>query len=198
LSNLDAGLRASTRGELKRLQRELGVTTLYVTHDQTEAMTLGDRIALLRDGAVVQTGTPRDLYERPETPFAASFIGSTPMNLLKVPVLEEGGNAVLCLGETRLILAPGQATRVRRLGTAGILFGIRPEHVRIARGTADRPVTGTVTAVEDLGRESLLQVRMGEMSLSVLTGDKTVREGETVVLDIPLEEAHFFAEGNGP
>ncbi len=198
LSNLDAGLRASTRGELKRLQRELGVTTLYVTHDQTEAMTLGDRIALLRDGAVVQTGTPRDLYERPGTPFAASFIGSTPMNLLKVPVLEEGGNAVLCLGETRLILPPGQAARVRRLGTAGILFGIRPEHVRIARGTADRPVTGTVTAVEDLGRESLLQVRMGEMSLSVLTGDKTVREGETVVLDIPPEEAHFFAEGNGP
>jgi len=192
LSNLDAGLRASTRGELKRLQRELGVTTLYVTHDQTEAMTLGDRIALLRDGAVVQTGTPRDLYERPETPFAASFIGSTPMNLLKVPVLEEGGDLCLCLGQGRLPIPPGQAARVRRLGTAGILFGIRPEHVRIARGTADRPVTGTVTAVEDLGRESLLQVRVGDTTLSVLTEDKSIGEGNAVALDIPLEKAHFF------
>ena len=197
LSNLDAGLRASTRGELKRLQRELGVTTLYVTHDQTEAMTLGDRIALLRDGAVVQTGTARDLYERPETPFAASFIGSTPMNLLEVPVLAEGGGLYLCLGRGRLTIPPETAARVRSPGPAGILFGIRPEHVRIARGTAGQPVTGTVTAVENLGRELLVQVRVGEATLSVLTADKTIREGESCALEIPLEAAHFFREGNG-
>jgi multiple sugar transport system ATP-binding protein len=198
LSNLDAGLRASTRSELKRLQRELGVTTLYVTHDQTEAMTLGDRIALLRDGVVVQTGTPRDLYERPETPFAASFIGSTPMNLLKLSVLKEGGDLYLCLGRGRLPIPPKQAARVRSLGPAGILFGIRPEDVRIARGPVARAVTATVTAVENLGRESLLQVRVGEATLSVLSGDKTIREGETVALEIPLDTAHFFREGDGP
>ncbi len=198
LSNLDAGLRASTRGELKRLQRELGVTTLYVTHDQTEAMTLGDRIALFRHGAVVQEGTPRDLYERPETPFTASFIGSPPMNLIRVSILEDGGDLYLRLGRGRLAIPPGKAARVRSLGPPEILFGIRPEHVEISRGTGDKPVAGTVTAVEDLGRESLIQVRVGEDNLSVLSGDKTIREGETVALEIPLDAAHFFREGNGP
>ncbi len=91
LSNLDAALRAATRAELKRLQRALGVTTLYVTHDQTEAMTLGDRVALMRDGRVLQTGTPRELYESPRTPFAASFIGPVPMNLLDAAAFEEKG-----------------------------------------------------------------------------------------------------------
>jgi len=197
LSNLDAGLRASTRSELKRLQRELGVTTVYVTHDQTEAMTLGDRIALLRDGAVVQTGTPEDLYERPETPFAASFIGQVPMNLVDASVREEGGGLYLRLGEARLLLPPGPAARVRKLGSAELLFGIRPEHIGIARGIAGSPVTGTVTALENLGREVLLEVRVDGLPLSVLTNDKSIREGEAVALDIPLEAAHFYGKGAG-
>ena len=93
LSNLDASLRTATRVELRRLQRSLEVTTLYVTHDQTEAMTLGDRIALLRDGSVLQVGTPRDLYENPRTPFAASFIGPYPMNLLSAASRRKAGPA---------------------------------------------------------------------------------------------------------
>jgi multiple sugar transport system ATP-binding protein len=198
LSNLDAGLRASTRSELKRLQRGLGVTTVYVTHDQTEAMTLGDRIALLRDGAIVQSGTPEDLYERPETPFAASFVGQIPMNLLDVFVLEEGGDLYLCLGEARLSLPPGPAARVRKLGSAGILFGIRPEHIGVARETDGSAVTGTAAAVENLGRESLVHVRTGVHTLSVLTDDKSVREGDAVALDIPLERAHFFRKESEP
>ena len=197
LSNLDAGLRASTRSELKRLQRELGVTTVYVTHDQTEAMTLGDRIALLRDGRIVQTGTPEDLYERPETPFAASFIGQVPMNLVDASVREEGGDLYLRLGEARLLLPPGPAARVRKLGSAEILFGIRPEHIGIARGIAGSPVAGTVAALENLGREVLLQVRVDGLPLSVLTNDKSIREGEAVALDIPLEAAHFYEGGAG-
>ena len=195
LSNLDAGLRASTRGELKRLQRDLGITTLYVTHDQTEAMTLGDRIALLRDGRVVQTGTPEDLYERPETPFAASFIGQTPMNLVSAPVLEEGKDLVLGLGGNKLILPAGPARKVKSLGAGTLLFGIRPEHIRIATGISEAPVTGTVEAVENLGRETLLQVRVGDRTLSVLTEDKSIGEGNAVALDIPLEKAHFFKKG---
>ncbi len=197
LSNLDAGLRASTRSELKRLQRELGVTTVYVTHDQTEAMTLGDRIALLRDGRIVQTGTPEDLYERPETPFAASFIGQIPMNLVEVSVREEEGDLVLLLGKARLLLPPGPAARVRKLGSDEVLFGIRPEHIGIARGIAGSPVAGTVAALENLGREVLLQVRADGLPLSVLSSDKSIREGEAVALDIPLEAAHFFAKGDG-
>jgi multiple sugar transport system ATP-binding protein len=198
LSNLDAGLRASTRSELKQLQRDLGVTTVYVTHDQTEAMTLGDRIALLRDGRIVQTGTPEDLYERPETPFAASFIGQIPMNLVDASVLEERGNLYLCLGEARLLLPPGPAARVRSVGSAEIRFGIRPEHTGVARGIAGPPVEGTVTATENLGRELLVRVRTGNHTLSVLTDDKSVREGDAVALDIPLERGHFFRKESDP
>jgi multiple sugar transport system ATP-binding protein len=194
LSNLDAGLRASTRGELKRLQRELGVTTLYVTHDQTEAMTLGDRIALLQDGRIVQTGTPDDLYERPETPFAASFIGQAPMNLLPVPLFEEGETLSLRLGETPLPLPPGPARKARALGEGTLLLGIRPERIRVARGTAGGPVAGTVTAAENLGREILLTVRAGAHTLTAFTDDRSIAEGDPVTLDIPLEEAHFYRE----
>ena len=161
-------------------------------------MTLGDRIALLRDGRIVQTGTPEDLYERPETPFAASFIGQVPMNLVDASVREEGGDLYLRLGEARLLLPPGPAARVRSIGSAEILFGIRPEHIGIARGTAGSPVTGTVTSLENLGREVLLQVRVDGLPLSVLTNDKSIREGDTVALDIPLEAAHFFRKESEP
>ncbi len=198
LSNLDAGLRASTRSELKGLQRKLGVTTLYVTHDQTEAMTLGDRIALLRDGRIVQTGTPEDLYQRPETPFAASFVGQIPMNLMDAIVREERGSLHLRLGEAALPLPPGPGERARSVGSADILFGIRPEHIGIARETAGSPVTGTVEAVENLGRELLLHVRTGGLTLSVLSGEKSFREGDAVALTIPLESAHFFRKEGDP
>ncbi|HEU5360439.1 MAG TPA: ABC transporter ATP-binding protein, partial [Candidatus Deferrimicrobiaceae bacterium] len=174
LSNLDAGLRASTRGELKRLQRDLRVTTLYVTHDQTEAMTLGDRIALLNDGRIVQAGTPTDLYERPETPFAASFIGQTPMNLATVSLLEEGEELYLRLGKGKLRLPPGPARKVRALGAGTLVLGIRPEQVRVASGTSDVSVAGTVAVVENLGRESLVHVRMDDHTLSVLTDDQSI------------------------
>ncbi len=194
LSNLDAGLRASTRGELKRLQRDLGITTLYVTHDQTEAMTLGDRIALLRDGRVLQTGTPEDLYERPETPFAASFIGQTPMNLVSATVSGEGENPVLGLGRSRIPLPPEPARKVKSLGSATVLFGIRPEHINVSPGIAEAKVTGSVEAVENLGREFLLRVRVEDHTLSVLTNRKTIGEGQTVSLDLLLEKAHFFRE----
>jgi multiple sugar transport system ATP-binding protein len=194
LSNLDAGLRASTRGELKRLQRKLGVSTLYVTHDQTEAMTLGDRIALLQNGRVVQTGTPDDLYERPETPFAASFIGQAPMNLLPVSLFEEGETLSLRLGEAALPLSPGPARKARALGAGTLLLGIRPEWIRVARATAGGPIPGTVTAAENLGREFLLTVRAGAHTLTAFTDDRSIAEGDPVTLDIPLEKAHFYRE----
>jgi ABC-type sugar transport system ATPase subunit len=158
-------------------------------------MTLGDRIALLKDGRVVQTGTPEDLYERPETPFAASFIGQTPMNLVSAPVFEEGKDLYLGLGGNRFLLPAGPARKVKTLGPGTLLFGMRPEHIRIAPGTSEAPVTGSVEAVENLGRETLLQVRVGDCTLSVLTEDKSIGEGNAVALDIPLGKAHFFRTG---
>jgi multiple sugar transport system ATP-binding protein len=194
LSNLDASLRAATRAELKRLQRRLGVTTLYVTHDQVEAMTLGDRIALLRDGRVVQVGTPEDLYERPASPFAAAFVGTTPMNLVKTDAGEEDGGWFVRLGRMKVPLPPEQARQVRELGPGEVLVGIRPEHVRAARASPDDPRAGTVATVENLGPERLLRVEIGGHVLSVLTDDRTVGEGDAVVPVVDMRAARFFRE----
>jgi multiple sugar transport system ATP-binding protein len=194
LSNLDAALRAATRAELRRLQRALGITTLYVTHDQTEAMTLGDRVALLRDGRILQTGTPRDLYEKPETPFAASFIGPYPMNLLKAVVEEEGGSYFVRVGTERLPLPPGRLPMERRPGSRKVLFGIRPEHVRVAPESPAPALRGIVTAVEHLGRETLVTVDVGGSSLLAVAGEGTLREGDAARLAIPMEFSHLFPE----
>jgi len=197
LSNLDAALRAATRAELRRLQRTLGVTTLYVTHDQTEAMTLGDRIALLRDGRIVQTGTPRDLYERPRDPFAAAFIGPYPMNLLKAVVEQEGEACLVRIGPQRLRLPPELAARARRFDGRTILFGIRPEHLRIA-GTQGPALGGTVTAVEHLGRETLLTADIGGASLLCVAAEGALAEGEAARFTVPMERAHVFPDDGGP
>ena len=195
LSNLDAALRAATRAELRRLQRALGVTTLYVTHDQTEAMTLGDRIALLRDGRIVQTGTPRDLYERPETPFAASFIGPYPMNLLKAELEEEGDAHFVRIGTQRLPLPAELAARARRSESRAVLFGVRPEHLRAVPGASGPGLRGTVTSIEHLGRETVVTADAGGATLRAVAGEEGPKEGDAVRIAIPMEHAHIFLVG---
>ncbi len=149
LSNLDAKLRVQTRGEIKRLQKEIGTTTVYVTHDQVEAMTMGDRIAVMNDGRLEQAGTPEELYERPANRFVAGFIGSPAMSF--APVSAEDGDL------------RGEGFRVpdRAGGARGeLVLGVRPEHVRPWREDAELigPVEGTVAYVEALGRETFLGV----------------------------------------
>jgi multiple sugar transport system ATP-binding protein len=194
LSNLDAALRAATRAELKGLLREVGVTTLYVTHDQTEAMTLGDRVALLRAGRVVQLGAPDELYAYPASPFAASFVGQVPMNLLRAQVREESGHDLLLLGRQSLTLSPDEVPRVRSLNATRILLGIRPEHVRIVGEGTPGTIAGTVTLTENLGRELLLHVRMDEQTVRVLTADRKLGEGDSVALAILPEHRRFYGE----
>jgi ABC-type sugar transport system ATPase subunit len=145
LSNLDAQLRVHTRTELKRLQQELGTTTLYVTHDQGEAMTLGTRVALLRGGAVEQVGPPLDLYRRPDTRFVAGFLGSPAINF--VPVARTNGSLV-CAGAT-LAAAPPPSE-------SGLEAGIRPEDLELA--TVARPgfAAGEVLTSEPMGNETLV------------------------------------------
>ncbi|MBE0602937.1 MAG: ABC transporter ATP-binding protein [Deltaproteobacteria bacterium] len=197
LSNLDAALRTSTRAELRKLQRSLEVTTLYVTHDQTEAMTLGDRVALLREGRILQTGTPRDLYENPRTPFAASFIGPYPMNLVKTDVEEEGGACCVRIGTDRFPLSPERASGVRRLGSRKILFGIRPEHA-CARPESPGPgLRGIVTGVEHLGRETLVTADIGGVFLRAIAGEGALKEGDALRIEIPVESIHVFPETSG-
>ena len=147
LSNLDAKLRVQTRGEIKRLQQEIGTTTVYVTHDQVEAMTMGDRIAVMDHGRLEQVGTPEEVYDRPANRFVAGFIGSPGMSF--APVVAEGGE--LRGGGFAL---PGAGRR------GELVLGVRPEHVRpwSADGGLIGPVEGTVGYVEALGRETFLGV----------------------------------------
>ncbi|MEJ2164329.1 MAG: ABC transporter ATP-binding protein [Desulfobacterales bacterium] len=192
LSNLDAQLRSRTRVELKKLQQQLGITTLYVTHDQTEAMTLGHRIALLKDGALIEVGTPEDMYARPQTAFAATFIGSPPMNLIGAQIRREGALifAVLDDTQTRIELKKNIVpdSRSRR----EITVGIRPEHIRF--GAADSPLclSGAISAIEPLGREFLLHVQTDAGTLLVLDAGKKHKTGDSAVIGFDPDRVHIF------
>ncbi len=197
LSNLDASLRGDLRLEIGQLVRRLGVTALYVTHDHVEAMTLADRIAVMRAGRLVQVGTPREIYERPATSFVGSFLGSPRMNLL--PARAEGD--ALLVGPFRLP-RPGGPLPQR------LEVGVRPEHVH-CRGEGGEgasaqagPVvdaTGEVVAVEPLGAETHLLVRLGELEVrAVARGWDAPRRGDAVRVSIDAEHAMVFdAEGDG-
>ena len=165
LSNLDASLRVQMRGEVLRVQRRLGVATLYVTHDQTEAMTMGDRVAVLRGGTLQQLAAPQELYESPANLFVASFIGSPAMNLYEATVSGPADRLVLSLGSQQLVLPADLARRRPGLATAEgrkLVAGIRPEHLTVAPpadgAEVARESTLSVLAelVESLGNESLL------------------------------------------
>jgi multiple sugar transport system ATP-binding protein len=170
LSNLDAALRVQTRAEILRLQERLGTTTIYVTHDQIEAMTMGDRIAVMNKGELQQIGTPEELYEHPANTFVAGFIGSPAMNILPSSVLGVGG--------------------------AGQLAGFRPEHVQLGNG---RPglasYQASIEVVEYLGDEQLAHVRLGDHELVVkLPVEPRLRSGERETFYVPLEKMMLFDE----
>jgi multiple sugar transport system ATP-binding protein len=160
LSNLDAKLRVQMRAEIARIQKALQVTTLYVTHDQVEAMTMGDRVAVMRDGVLQQVDTPQKLYDSPANLFVASFVGSPPMNLFEATV-EQGGTQ-LAFGETRLDLG---ARSLRDLAGRRIVVGIRPEEVREASGWDGARVRGRVLLVEALGAEQLVHIEIAATPL---------------------------------
>jgi multiple sugar transport system ATP-binding protein len=161
LSNLDARLRVQMRGEVARVQRDLGVTTIYVTHDQVEAMTMGDRVAVLRGGVLQQTGDPQAVFDKPVNLFVASFIGSPPMNLVQATLAESRGGLVARLGEQELdVPAEVVAARPALPAYVGrqVGLGIRPEHLSEANGDGRPGLQGTVRTTEALGTEFLVHV----------------------------------------
>jgi multiple sugar transport system ATP-binding protein len=192
LSNLDAQLRTGTRAELKRLQRELKITTLYVTHDQTEAMTLGDRIALLKDGSLVQAGTPKEMYEQPRTAFAATFIGSPPMNLVPAQIKEKDSRITLAFSDATVILPGERAEQIKQLRKQQVLLGIRPEHVTLRSEASNQTLLGTVTAIEPLGREALLHISTECCNILVLTTQKDLKIDERVHVCFDPNRVHLF------
>jgi multiple sugar transport system ATP-binding protein len=164
LSNLDANLRVQMRSEVLRIQRRLGVATLYVTHDQTEAMTMGDRVAVLRGGTLQQVAPPHDLYEEPANLFVASFIGSPAMNLYEGTLSGPAAQLVLSLGSQRLALPAGVGRRRPALaGGEGrrVVVGIRPECLTVTASAEteiahERTLSARAELVESLGNESLV------------------------------------------
>ncbi len=148
LSNLDAKLRVQTRTQIAKLQRDLGVTTVYVTHDQTEAMTMGDRIAVLKDGLLMQVGTPQELYDTPNNVFVAGFIGSPAMNLLEAPVAE----GAIQLGDRAVPLPAVAAEALAKAGRTSAVLGMRPEDLRVTDSETSFPVE--VQIVEGLGADA--------------------------------------------
>jgi multiple sugar transport system ATP-binding protein len=154
LSNLDAKLRVQTRTQIAALQRRLGTTTVYVTHDQVEAMTMGDRVAVLRFGKLQQFAAPNDLYDRPANAFVAGFIGSPAMNLVTLPITSDG----VKIGDSTLELERADLTRLSEAGLSEVIFGIRPEQLDI---TDSGGVEVVVDLVEDLGSEAYVYTHAG-------------------------------------
>jgi multiple sugar transport system ATP-binding protein len=183
LSNLDAKLRTGTRAQIVELQRRLGTTTLYVTHDQVEAMTMGHRIAVLNQGHLQQLGSPLELYQWPSNLFVAQFIGSPPMNLLPVRAV---GGAQLQLGSKRFLVEEPLASALAEHAGEELTAGLRPEHLVLAPAT-NRNLAAEVTHLEALGNELLVSARLqdsGHLVQLRAEPDQRVVAGQTIHLEV--------------
>jgi ABC-type sugar transport system ATPase subunit len=197
LSNLDAQLRVQTRGEIKRLQQEIGTTTVYVTHDQVEAMTMGDRIAVMNRGCLEQVGTSEEIYERPANLFVAGFIGSPAMSFAPVEASRNGDRSFRLQAAGIDLRTAGVEAELPR----EVVLGIRPEHARLWVDGAEMlgPLSGTVAYVEALGRETFLGVDIDPETRVVVCveGRATERLGETVRFGVAPEGVRLFAAEDG-
>jgi ABC-type sugar transport system ATPase subunit len=189
LSNLDARLRLSMRGEIKHLQKELGITSIYVTHDQIEAMTMANRIAVMRQGRLEAFDTPDDLYDRPRTIFVAGFIGNPPMNFLNVEVVRSDAIYRAQSDGFKVDIPAERGEKATHRGQ--VVMGIRPEDITVAdEGT----VSGKVFVVEPLGRDDMLDVHLADDSRILILADPKMRiqAGDTLKLAFDTRKAQFF------
>jgi len=217
LSNLDAKLRVQMRAEVLRIQRHVGVATLYVTHDQVEAMTMGDRVAVLRSGVLQQCDTPARLYDRPVNMFVAAFIGSPAMNLYEAQLAADG--ETILLGSQQLELPASLITRAGLAPFYGskLVVGLRPEHLAIADTTTGPQLSGDVDVVEALGSEQLVHFTLdakrvraegaadeeesalveGGQGVARIGPKTAIRPGERVRFAIDTDGIQFFDPANG-
>ncbi len=199
LSNLDAKLRAETRTQIVKLQRQLGTTTIYVTHDQTEAMMMGDRIAVMNQGQIQQVDTPLAIYNRPANVFVAQFIGSPPMNLMPIQV-----KLPLSIGnkQFRITMSEEWEIRLSEYANRSLLMGIRPEHLTLGL-PATKNFHGIVETVEALGNDTYISVKLLDLEpphpiMQVrVAPDKSVAIGEEVWLSVATDKLHLFDETTG-
>jgi multiple sugar transport system ATP-binding protein len=194
LSNLDAKLRVQTRAEISKLQHKLTTTTVYVTHDQVEAMTMGNRISVMNNGKIQQVGTPLSLYEKPVNLFVAQFLGTPPMNLVRATITD-GGKTIAA---SKFSLPVAQSHRAATEGKDGrkIVFGVRPENIlqpgKATRGETGK-ITGEVEVVEPLGHEVIVHSRIGDDLLVAALDPYSIPEiGSKIELLVELDSLHLF------
>jgi ABC-type sugar transport system ATPase subunit len=193
LSNLDATLRANMRVELAKLHERLGATMLYVTHDQAEAMTLGEKIVVLNRGSLQQIGTPADIYHRPSNTFVAAFVGHPQMNLFDGQLNETG--TTMKKGSLSLDLSHIPLKNHAAYGGASVTLGIRPEDFHVSNA-ADAWVSGSAEFVEDLGSDCFVHLSCGDLELVArLPAQHPIKRGEKLNLKIDPQRAHLFHEG---
>jgi inositol-phosphate transport system ATP-binding protein len=194
LSNLDARLRHEMRGEIKRLQKEVGITSIFVTHDQLEALSMADRVAVMRDGRLQAYATPDELYAHPVNRFVAGFIGSPPMNFIPADLAARNGELVARAPDIELAVPPAHRPRA---AAGGATVGIRPEHIAIV-APGEGQAAGEVYVVEPVGREQIVDVEVGGRVLRVVAppgyGGKI---GDKVGLRFAPERLHLFDPQSG-
>jgi multiple sugar transport system ATP-binding protein len=194
LSNLDAKLRAQMRIEIKRLHAEIPTTSVFVTHDQVEAMTLGDRVVIMRDGRVQQIGTPLQVYGKPANKFVAGFIGAPAMNFIEVAVRSEAGAVLVETEGLRLTVGPADAAALAAHNGRKVILGMRPEHLALGTGAPGLGFDAGVEVVEQLGSEILLETRVGGASVTAarVPAETVIARGDRVRLSAQPGRLHFF------
>jgi multiple sugar transport system ATP-binding protein len=201
LANLDAKLRVLMRSELKKMQKEIGVTTIFVTHDQLEAMSMADRIAVMDQGSVRQYATPEDIYESPKHLFVADFIGSPSTNLLKGSVTEKDGRLFIDFGPFILAASSSLETSLRSAGTSEVVLGIKPEHVLVDEERPDREIVnvdGLVYTVEPVGLQKLITARIDDLLMKIVTNrDFRKIPDEKVSIGFDTRKIYFFDTRTG-
>ena len=201
LSNLDAQLRAQMRLELKELRQRVPTTSIFVTHDQVEAMTLGDRIVVMKDGLVQQVGTPLELYRRPANKFVAGFIGSPAMNFIDVMATMEGDRVVLAGDGAGFTLPASILHGVSSSTGRALCVGVRPQHLGLGARSGPNQIVfkGVLIATEQLGDEQILAARVGGKDIRVagIDPDLHLAAGSQIELSAAVESLHFFDDATG-
>jgi multiple sugar transport system ATP-binding protein len=196
LANLDAKLRVQTRTELKKLQLELGVTTVYVTHDQVEAMTMADRIMVQKDGVTEQIGTPDELYNHPSNFFVAGFIGSPEMNFIDCTLVEQEKRLCLDAKEFKIFLTAKMSSELKSFIGAEVIMGIRPEDLYESKSAdssmQENAIRIILDLIEPVGPYLLLHLKKGRVSLVATVKDTKAKMDQEIVMEIDTSKIHVF------
>lgn len=188
LSNLDARLRIELRDEIRRVQKQLGITTIFVTHDQEEALSISDKILLMEKGKISQYSSPKEMYMEPQNVFAAKFLGNPPMNFVPGEKVEDG--ICLLLGDENVIVKRGTVHEAGEL-KGSVCVGIRPEALELCSTEEEEAISGVITGIQTLGKDMYIHFRAGEQVLTACVGwEKTFSEGERV--SFRVKRLHLF------